>query len=147
MVQASLKPTLSKQKPMKNQTKLSELQTKRTELFESIKDLKHQISSELENVHDRWCGYKVLKESSCEAETQEWDGKEDDECRKITGECFEVWHCIAEENANYMAKAAMEHARKAVMKQIELEVAERDLEQNWKDICKAEEDAKKEVKS
>ena len=132
---------------MKNQTKLSELQTKRTELFESIKDLKHQISSELGNVHDRWCGYKVLKESSCEAETQEWDGKEDDECRKITGECFEVWHAIAEANANYMAKAAMEHARKAVMKQIELEVAERDLEQNWKDICKAEEDAKKEVKS
>ena len=127
---------------MKN---LSELQTKRTELFESIKDLKHQISSELENVHDRWCGYKVLKESSCEAETQEWDGKEDDECRKITGECFEVWHCIAEENANYMAKAAMEHARKAVMKQIELEVAQRDLEKNWDDICKAEEESKKEV--
>ncbi len=132
---------------MKNQTKLSELQTKRTELFESIKDLKHQISSELENVHDRWCGYKVLKESSCEAETQEWDGKEDDECRKITGECFEVWHAIAEENANYMAKTALEHARKAVMKQIELEVAERDLEKNWDDICKAEEEAKKEVKS
>ena len=58
---------------MKN---LSELQTKRKELFEYIKDLKHQISSELGNVHDRWCGYKVLKESSCEAETQKWDGKE-----------------------------------------------------------------------
>ena len=132
---------------MKNQKNLSELQTERTELFESIKDLKHQISSELGNVHDRWCGYKVLKESSCEAESQEWDGKEDDGCRKITGECFEVWHAIAEENANYMAKAAMEHARKAVMKQIELEVAQRDLEKNWKDICKAEEEAKKEVKS
>ena len=127
---------------MKN---LSELQTERTKLFESIKDLKDQISSELGNVSVRWSGYNILKESSCEAESQEWDGKEDDGCRKITGECFEVWHAIAEENANYMAKAAMEHARKAVMKQIELEVAERDLEKNCDDICKAEEEAKKEV--
>ena len=132
---------------MKNQTKPSELQTKRKELFEYIKDLKHQISSELGNVHDRWCGYKVLKESSCEAETQEWDGKEDDQSRKITGECFEVWHCIAEENANYMEKVAIEHARKAVTAHMKLEVTQRDLEQNWKDICKAEEEAKKEVKS
>jgi len=129
---------------MKN---LSELQTKRKELFEYIKDLKHQISSELGNVHDRWCGYKVLKESSCEAENQEWDGKEDDQSRKITGECFEVWHCIAEENSNYMEKVAIEHAKKAVTAQTKLEAAERELEQNWKDICKAEEEAKKEVKS
>ena len=132
---------------MKNQPKLSELQTKRKELFESIKDLKHQISSELENVHDRWCGYKVLKESSCEAETQEWDGKEDDQSRKITGESFEVWHCIAEENANYMQKEAMGHAKNAVRAQTKLEAAERELEQSWKDICKAEEEAKKEAKS
>ena len=131
---------------MKNQPKLSELQTKRKELFEYIKDLKHQISSELGNVHDRWCGYKVLKESSCEAETQEWDGKEDDQSRKITGECFEVWHCIAEENANYMEKVAIEHAKKAVTAHMKLEVTQRDLEQNWKDICKAEKEAKKEVK-
>ena len=131
---------------MKNQTKLSELQTKRKELFEYIKDLKHQISSELGNVHDRWCGYKVLKESSCEAETQEWNGKEDDQSRKITGECFEVWHCIAEENANYMEKVAIEHAKKAVTAHMKLEVTQRDLEQNWKDICKAEKEAKKEVK-
>ena len=132
---------------MKNQPKLSELQTKRKELFEYIKDLKHQISSELGNVHDRWCGYKVLKESSCEAETQEWDGKEDDQSRKITGECFEVWHCIAEENANYMEKVAIEHAKKAVTAHMKLEITQRDLEQNWKDICKAEKEAKKEVKS
>ena len=132
---------------MKNKTKLSELKTKRTELFESIKDLKHQITSELGNVHDRWCGYKVLKESSCEAEIQEWNGKEDDQSRKITGECFEVWHCIAEENANCMEKVAIEHARKAVTAHMKLEVVQRDLEQNWDDICKAEEEAKKEVKS
>ena len=132
---------------MKNKTKLSELKTKRTELFESIKDLKHQITSELGNVHDRWCGYKVLKESSCEAEIQEWNGKEDDQSRKITGECFEVWHCIAEENANCMETLAIQHARKVVTAHMKLEVAQRDLEQNWDDICKAEEEAKKEVKS
>ena len=132
---------------MKNQTKLSQLKTKRTELHKYIKDLEHQISSELGNVHDRWCGYKVLKESSCEVEIQEWDGKEDDKCRKITGECFEVWHCIAEENANYMQKEAMGHAKKAVTAQTKLEAAQRELEQNWKDICKAEEEAKEEAKS
>ncbi len=133
---------------MKNQTKLSKLQTKRTELHDYIKNFKYVILGEMGTFYDRWSGYKILKESSCEAiDKREKYGKEDYEYRMITGECVEVWHCIADANADYMKKAAMEHAKKAVTAQTKLEAAERELEQNWKDICKAEEEAKKEVKS
>jgi cell division protein FtsB len=146
MVQASLKPTLSKQKPMKNQTKLSQLHKKRDELHKHIKDLKYVILGEMGTLYDRWSGYKILMESSVEAESKDWQGTENDQYRIITGECVEVWHCIAESNADHMKKTAMEHAKKAVTAQTKLEAAERELEQNWKDICKAEEEAKKEVK-
>ena len=148
MAKVSLKTTFPKQKPMKNQTKLSQLHKKRDELHKSIKDLKYVILGEMGTLYDRWSGYKVLKESSCEAiDKREKYGKEDYEYRMITGECVEVWHCIADANADCMKKAAMEHAKKAVTAQMKLEVTQRDLEQNWKDICKAEEEAKKEVKS
>ena len=137
--------TLPNQKQMKN---LSELQTKRTELFEYIKDLKYVILGEMGTMYDRWSGYKILKESSGEAENKDWQGTENDQYRIITGECVEVWHCIAESNADHMKKAALEHAKKTVTAQTKLEKAERELEQNWKDICEAEEEAKKEeVKS
>tara|TARA_B100001094_G_scaffold8710_1_gene7845 strand:- start:523 stop:921 length:399 start_codon:yes stop_codon:yes gene_type:complete len=132
---------------MKNQTKLSELEKRRDELHKYIKDLKYVILGEMGTLYDRWSGYKILKESSCEAESKDWNGTEDNEYRMITGECVEVWHCIAESNADHMKKAAMEHAKKAVTTQTKLEAAERELEQNWEDICKAKEEAKKEVKS
>jgi hypothetical protein len=132
---------------MKNQTKLSELQTKRTELHKYIKDLNYVILGEMGTLYDRWSGYKILKESSCEAEIKDWQGTENDQYRMITGECVEVWHCIADANADYMKKTAITHAKNAVRAQTKLEAAERELEQNWKDICKAEEEAKKEVKS
>ena len=132
---------------MKNQTKLSELEKKRDELHKYIKDLKYVILGEMGTFYDRWSGYKILKESSCEAiHKREEYGKGDYEYRMITGECVEVWHCIADANANYMKKAAMEHAKNAVRTQTKLEAAERELEQNWKYIRKAEEEAKKEVK-
>ena len=133
---------------MKNQTKLSQLEKKRDELHQYIRDLKYVILGEMGTLYDRWSGYKILKESSCEAiDKREEYGKEDYEYRMITGECVEVWHCIADANADYMKKAAMEHAKKAVAAQTKLEAAERELKQNWDDICKAEEEAKKEVKS
>jgi len=146
MAKTSLKPTLPKQKPMKNQTKLSQLKTKRTELHKYIKDLDHQIYTELRLTNERWAGYRILKESSNEAEMKEWDGEEDNECRKITGDCYEIWQCVANDNAEYMQKSAIEHAKQAVIAQTKKEGAERELEQNWNDICKAEEEAKKEVK-
>jgi len=136
---------------MKNQTKLSELEKKRDELHDYIKELNFVILGEMGTIYDRWSGYKILKESSCEAESKDWNGTEDNEYRMITGECVEVWHCIAESNADHMKKAAMEHAKKAVTAQTKLEAAERELEQNWKDICeeekKKEEPKKEEVKS
>tara|TARA_R100001594_G_C3992642_1_gene252753 strand:+ start:139 stop:540 length:402 start_codon:yes stop_codon:yes gene_type:complete len=133
---------------MKNQTKLSQLKTKRTELHKYIKDLDHQIYTELRLTNERWTGYRILKESSNEAEMKEWNGEEDNECRKITGDCYEIWQCVANDNAEYIKQAAIEHAKKAVTAQMKLEVVKRDLEQNWKDICKEEkEEAKKEVKS
>mgnify|MGYP001240824716 CR=1 FL=1 len=147
MAKTSLNPTLPKQKPMKNQTKLSQLKTKRTELHKYIKDLDHQIYTELRLTNERWTGYRILKESSYESENKEWNGEEDNECRKITGDCYEIWQCVANDNAEYMQKSAIEHAKKVVTAQTKKEGAERELEQNWKDICKEEkEEAKKEVK-
>tara|TARA_B100000902_G_scaffold106398_1_gene108283 strand:+ start:725 stop:1123 length:399 start_codon:yes stop_codon:yes gene_type:complete len=132
---------------MKNQTKLSQLKTKRTELHKYIKDLDHQIYTELRLTNERWTGYRILKESSYESENKEWNGEEDNECRKITGDCYEIWQCVANDNAEYMQKSAIEHAKKVVTAQTKKEGAERELEQNWKDICKEEkEEAKKEVK-
>ena len=132
---------------MKNQTKLSQLKKKREELHKYIKDLDHQIYTELRLTNERWAGYRILKESSNEAEMKEWDGEEDNECRKITGDCYEIWQCVANDNAEYIKQAAIEHAKKAVTAQTKIEAAKRELEQNWDDICKAEEEAKKEVKS
>ena len=134
-------------KPMKNQTKLSQLKKKREELHKYIKDLDHQIYTELRLTNERWAGYRILKESSNEAEMKEWDGEEDNECRKITGDCYEIWQCVANDNAEYIKQAAIEHAKKAVTAQTKIEAAKRELEQNWDEICKAEEEAKKEVKS
>jgi len=136
---------------MKKQTKLSELHIKRTELHKYIKDLDHQIYTELRLTNERWSGYKILMESSYESENKEWNGEEDNECKKITGYCFELWHCLAVDNAEYIKKAALEHAKQAVTTQTKKEAAERELEQNWKDICeeekKKEEPKKEEVKS
>ena len=132
---------------MKNQTKLSQLKKKREELHKYIKDLDHQIYTELRLTNERWAGYRILKESSNEAEMKEWDGEEDNECRKITGDCYEIWQCVANDNAEYIKQAAIEQATKAVTAQTKIEAAKRELEQNWDDICKAEEEAKKEVKS
>ena len=64
----------------------------------------------------------------------------------MTGECFELWKGTAEANAEYIKEAAVEHAKKAVAAQTKLETAKRELEQNWSDICKEKEAAKKSAK-
>ena len=127
---------------MKNQTKLSQLEKKRDELHKYIKDLDHQVYTEMRLLNDRWAGYKILRESSYEAEHKKWYGEEDESCKKMTGECFELWKGTAEANAEYIKEAAVEHAKKAVAAQTKLETAKRELEQNWSDICKEKEAAK-----
>ncbi len=131
---------------MKKQTKLSELHIKRTELHKYIKDLDHQVYTEMRLLNDRWAGYKILRESSYEAEGKDWYGEESESCKKMTGEGFELWNGTAADNAEYLKKAAIEHAKKATTTQTKKEAAERELEQNWKDI-KEEEVKKEEVKS
>ena len=127
--------------------KVPEFNKQREKLRKTISELEHEIYTEMRLMNERWHGYKLLKESSYESENKEWNGEEDNECKKITGYCFELWHCLAVDNAEYIKKAALEHAKQAVTTQTKKEAAERELEQNWKDICKAEEEAKKEVKS
>ena len=144
---------------MKKQTKLSELHIRRTELHKYIKDLDHQIYTELRLTNERWSGYRILMESSYESENKEWNGEEDDECRKMTGECFEIWHSIANDNADFMQKAGIEHARKLVIAEDKRIKAEKDSaaiwDNEWKERAKGrdewnkyqEKNKKEEVKS
>ena len=140
--QALLDNKNTTKKTMKNQTKLSELQKRRDELHKYIKELKFVILGEMGTLYDRWSGYKILMESYCEAESKDWHGTEDNEYRMITGEHIEIWQAIAENNADYMKKAALKHAKRAMIADEKLRTAEKELKQNWKEICK--EEAKKE---
>ena len=94
--------------------KVPQYSKKIEELDKQLRDLDHQIYTEVRLINQKWIGYNVLKESMYEAENKDWNGEADDECRKITGDCYEIWHSIHSENAEFMKKAAITHARQLV---------------------------------
>ena len=120
--------------------KVPEFNKQREKLRKTISELEHQIYTEMRLINERWHGYKLLKESSYESENKEWNGEDDDNCRKITGDCFEIWHSIASDNAQFMQKAGIEHARKLVIAEDKRIKAEKDSkniwDQEWKERAK-----------
>ena len=124
--------------------KVPEFNKQREKLRKTISELEHEIYTEMRLMNERWHGYKLLKESSYESENKEWNGEEDDECRKMTGECFEIWHSIANDNADFMQKAGIEHARKLVIaedKRIKAEKDKADIwDKEWKERAKGREE-------
>ena len=111
--------------------KVPEFNKQREKLRKTISDLDHEIYTEMRLMNERWHGYKLLKESSYESENKDWNGEEDDECRKMTGDCFEIWHSIANANADFMQKAGIEHARKLVVADDKRIKAEKDSKNIW----------------
>jgi len=107
------------------------LEKKGEELRTYIKELEHEIYTEMRLLNERWHGYKILQESSYEAENKTWYESDDDEYRKITGECIELWHSSSRDNAEFLKKAAIDHARKLVIAEDKKVQADKDSKDNW----------------
>ena len=127
--------------------KVPEFDKQREKLRKTISELEHEIYTEMRLINERWHGYKLLKESSYESENKEWNGEDEDNCRKMTGDCFEIWHSIASDNAQFMQKAGIEHARKLVIAEDKRIKAEKDSkniwDQEWKERAKGRDEWKK----
>jgi len=115
--------------------KMPELEKACKKVKEELSTIEHEVYTQTRLINERYVGYKLLHEAMYDVEAKEWQGNDDDECKKISGECYEIWHSIHGDNAEFLKKQCIEHARKLVIAEDKRLEKEKQRDSIWTKQC------------
>ena len=98
-----------------NYGKMPELEKALKKVKKDLSTIEHEVYTQTRLINERYVGYKMLQEAMYDVEAKEWQGTDDDECKKVSGKCYEIWHSIHGDTAEFLKKQCIEHARKLVI--------------------------------
>tara|TARA_R100001443_G_C3245115_1_gene151769 strand:+ start:45 stop:533 length:489 start_codon:yes stop_codon:yes gene_type:complete len=115
--------------------KMPELEKAYDKVKEELSKIEHEVYTQTRLINERYVGYKMLQEVMYDIEARNWQGDDDDEVKKISGECYEIWHSIHGDNAEFLKKQCIEHARKLVVAEDQRLEKEKERDAIWTKQC------------